>query len=183
MASLASHGAAPGGRVPVGDPSAVPVDLEKKEAYYLRMHLLIVKEVTTLLRTRFDLAVPPHQLHATLQNSNNMTTLKYTKKNNLINKTQWGLLFPQYHQPSSDTFDVTLLACLLRNICGLKSKSRWWSETVNSNIPDNVVTEEADIARLRNLRNYMLHKQVASLEQSEFGDMWDLAEKVRLYNL
>jgi hypothetical protein len=149
MASGGSHGAASGGTAHVGAPAGEPVDLEKKEAYYVQMYLLIVKEVTALLRARFDLAVPPHDLHKTLQNS--IKILNYAKNKNFINKTQWRLLFPQNQAPSSDTFDVTLLVYLLRNICGLKSK--WWNETDNSKIPDFVVTEEADIARLRNLRN------------------------------
>jgi hypothetical protein len=154
VAGVHIHGGGSGGTAPVGAPAGVPVDLEKKEAYYLRMHLLIAKEVTNLLRARFDLIVPPHQLHTTIQNS--MNTLYHGKNKNILNKTQWGLLFPQYNRPSSDTFDFTLLAYLLRNICGLKSKSKWWGETDNRKIPDNEVTEEADIARLRNLRNYVI---------------------------
>jgi hypothetical protein len=143
------HGGAPRGTAPVRAPAGVSVDLEKKEAYYLRMHLLIVNEATALLRTRFDLAVPPNQLHRTLQNS--MKTLNYAKTQNHLNKTQLGFLFPQNKPPSSDTFDVTLLVYLLRNICRLKSK--WWVQSDNSKIPDIVVTMEADIVRLRNLRN------------------------------
>ncbi|XP_053389219.1 uncharacterized protein LOC128545970 [Mercenaria mercenaria] len=109
-----------------------------------------------------------------------MKTFNYAKKNNLLSKTQLNNLFPPYNPPSSDTFDVSLLVYLLRNICGLKSKSNWWSENDNSKIPDKMVDEEADIARLKNLRNEMQHKQVASLEQVEFETMWDLAEKVML---
>jgi hypothetical protein len=141
----------PGGTGLVEASEGVPVDLEKKTAYFLRMHLLIVKEVTNLLRARFDMAVPRHKLHATLKKF--MKTLNHAKKNNLLTTMQWGLLFSKYHQPSSDTFDVILLAYLLRNICGLKSKSKWWGEPDNRKIPENVVTVEADIARLMNLRN------------------------------
>ncbi|XP_060591245.1 uncharacterized protein LOC132746185 [Ruditapes philippinarum] len=169
------HGGAPRGTAPVGAPAGVSFDLEKKEAYYLRMHLLIVNEATALLRTRFDLAVPSNQLHRTLQNS--MKTLLYAK-DKYLNKTQWDFLFPKNKPPSSDTFDVTLLVYLLRNICRLKSK--WWVESDNSKIPDIVVTMDADIVRLRNLRNDLLHKPVASLEPAEFEDMWDLAEKAML---
>jgi hypothetical protein len=152
MASGGSHGAAPGGIAPVGALEGVHVDLEKKEAYYLRMHFLIEKEVTALLRARFDLAVPPHQLHAKIKKY--MNTLNYAKNKNLLNKTQWDLLFPQYHPPSSGTFDVSLLAYLLRNIC--KLNSNWWNETDNNKIPDSEVTIEADIVRLRNLRNNVI---------------------------
>ncbi|XP_053375348.1 uncharacterized protein LOC128547261 [Mercenaria mercenaria] len=168
-------GGVPGGALG-GAASGAPVDPEQKEAYYLRLHLLIVKEGTAILKTRFDHSVPPPQLHAKLQQCTK--TFNHAKKNSLLSKTQLSNLFPQYRPPSSDTFDISLLVYLLRNICGLKSK--WWSEDDNSKIPDKVVEEVADIARLRNLRNQMQHKQVASLEQVEFETMWDLVEKVML---
>ncbi|XP_053374804.1 uncharacterized protein LOC128547103 [Mercenaria mercenaria] len=155
-----------------------PVDPDKKEAYYLRLHLLIVKEGTAILKARFDHSVPPQQLYAKLQQC--MKTFNHAKKNNLLSKTQISNLFPQYRPPSSDTFDVSLLVYLLRNICGLQSKSKWWSVNDNSKIPDKVLDEEADIVRLRNLRLQIQHKQGASLEQEEFETMWDLAEKVML---
>ncbi|XP_053376440.1 uncharacterized protein LOC123533907 [Mercenaria mercenaria] len=168
-------GGVPGGALG-GVPGGAPVDPEKKEAYYLRLHLLIVKEGTAILKARFDHSVPPQQLHVKLQQC--MKTFNYAKKNNLLSKTQISNLFPQYHPPSSDTFDVSLLVYLLRNICGLQSKSKWWSENDNSKIPDKMVDEEADIVRLRNMRNQMQHKQVASLEQGEFETSGILGEKI-----
>ncbi|XP_053389027.1 uncharacterized protein LOC128552055, partial [Mercenaria mercenaria] len=155
----------------------VPVDADRKEAYYIRLHLLIVKEGTAILKARFDSLVPPNNLHMKLQERKVLNTMNYGKNNNLISRSQYNLLYPPGRPPSSGNFDVSLLVYLLRYICGLKSKSNWWSITDNSKIADTVHDEEADIVRIRNLRNQIEHKQVPSLEQEEFDTMWDLAEQ------
>lgn len=128
-------------------------DPDRKEAYFLRFDLLIVKEGTAILRARFDHSVPPQTLHQKLNDPDVLKTIKHGLINNFISKSQYNLLYPQGGPPSSEEFDVSLLVYLLRNICGMKTKSKWWHENDNSKIPDTVTDEEADIARIKNMRN------------------------------
>ncbi|XP_053405920.1 uncharacterized protein LOC128559037 [Mercenaria mercenaria] len=154
------------------------IDQETKEAYYLRLHFLLVQEGTSILKAIFDQCVPPSQLQATLQKYS--ARKQKAKKGNSIVRTNYDLLYPKQNQPNSNTFDISLFFYLLRNISSLNTASQWWNEKENSNIPDTVVDVEADIVRIKNVRNKMQHKTIASLEQSEFLSMWILLEKVML---
>jgi hypothetical protein len=125
---------------------------KQKEQNYVRLNLMVVKLSTLVLKARFDLTVPPGpQLHQEIN--------KFTKKINngrskkLINQKQYDLLFPKTGPPSSERFDITLLVYLLKHICRLDGKCKWWAEKDNKNIPETEVGEVADIVRIRNVRN------------------------------
>lgn len=128
------------------------IDDKKKEQNYVRLNLMIVKLSTLVLKARFDHFIPPGpKLHQELNNS--MKTIKYGRSKNYITQKQYDLLFPQTAPPNSDKFDITLLVYLLKHICGLDQKCKWWKEKDNNNIPETEVGEIADIVRIRNVRN------------------------------
>lgn len=129
------------------------VDDERKEAYYLRLHLLVVKYGTKILRGRFDHAIPPATLHQQLQNC--IGKINFAKTKGWISQSQHQKLYPGKGPPTSEEFDISLLCYLLRNICSLDSKSQWWKQVDNSKIPETEQSEEADIQRIRNMRNYV----------------------------
>jgi hypothetical protein len=131
---------------------AKDIDDKQKEQNYVRLNLVVVKLSTRVLKARFDLTVSPGpQLHQEIN--------KFTKKINngrskkLISQKQYDLLFPKSGPPSSEKFDITLLVYLLKHICGLDGKCKWWAEKDNKNIPETEVGEIADIVRIRNVRN------------------------------
>lgn len=71
--------------------------------------------------------------------------------------------------PDYNTFDVTLLYKLIRNLCGLPSPAQGWGKepkTTDTQISD-------DIERLRLFRNnYYAHANSASISDDVFEDVW-----------
>lgn len=71
--------------------------------------------------------------------------------------------------PDYNTFDVTLLYTLIRNLCGLPDPTQGWGKepkTTDTDISD-------DIERLRLFRNnYYAHANSASVPDKEFEDVW-----------
>ncbi|KAL4223530.1 hypothetical protein ACF0H5_017001 [Mactra antiquata] len=151
---------------------------EVKEAYFLRLNLLMVKKSTYVLRCKFDDIIPPNQLHTKLNDWKTMKTINFGVSHGFINKGQRAKLLPTHRPPKSEDFDISLLFYLLRNICNLDTKSKWWNCDDNSNIPKNNIEVVADIVRIRNIRNKLYHSAVASLEKEEFETEWDLAVEV-----
>lgn len=80
--------------------------------------------------------------------------------------------------PTSDDFDISRLAELIKEFCRFKKKSNWWKEKENNNIPESVTDAVADVVRIRNMRNQMQHMSVTYLEQVEFDSLWNLLEAV-----
>jgi hypothetical protein len=132
--------------------AANDIDDKQKEQNYVRLNLMVVKLSTLVLKAKFDLTVPPGpQLHQEINKSTKKINNGRSKK--LISQKQYDLLFPKTCPPSSEKFDITLLVYLLKHICGLDGKCKWWAEKDNKNIPETEVGEIADIVRIRNVRN------------------------------
>jgi hypothetical protein len=84
-------------------------------------------------------------------NTDVQTTLQSLFKKHVIKADQAKLLPPKENKPDSSKYDITLLSCLLRNVCGLAPvKDVAWDDS-----PSNL-TLEADITRLRKCRNEVL---------------------------
>ena len=121
------------------------LDGNQNEAYYLRLHMLIM-EAQKVLRAKFDSIIKPADLTSTLKRVDG--TLKKLKRNGMISKEQDGLL---NSNPKSEYIDTTLLICLLQNICNLNAKDKVWTEKDNTKIMGN--TDQENIQRIRNVRN------------------------------
>ena len=111
-----------------------------------------------------------HSIHlpATLQGVFNNNKGKLTKLQ--LTKHQQEILFPPSGDPpDSESFDVTLLHLLLREVCSLKApKPDGWHK-----LPaDSDVSREANIVRIKCYRNELCHNVSTSLTKVEFEDKW-----------
>lgn len=121
---------------------------------------------TEALRGVFDRFYPAGELKAFL-NSNRLTLLGLRKRRTL-SPFQWEKLFPPLSTPDSNTFDISLLVLLLRNICGLRCSPSEWNAMPN---PDDI-TLEADIARIRSMRNRLFHMGPRDVSYRDFDTQW-----------
>ncbi|XP_052815676.1 DNA-directed RNA polymerase subunit beta'-like isoform X2 [Mya arenaria] len=150
-------------------PGSVDVNTQN-EQHYLRLHLLVMK-AGDVLRAKFDSIATPNNLLNELKKHKRV--IDKLQKNDIITSDQYRLIHPN---PDSKMFDVSLLIVLLRNLCNLQPLHPIWKEKDNNKIFKNMHPEIANIVRIRNLRNKMQHKHVASLDQKEFEDDWSLLE-------
>ena len=72
----------------------------------------------------------------------------------ILRKEQYELLFPACGETDSNQFDSTLLATLLRDLCGYDEPSTGW----NAEPDTEDLTEIADLIRLKKGRNGIQHK-------------------------
>lgn len=131
-----------------------------------RLIRLLMVGGTEALRGVFDRFYPAGELKAFL-NSNRPTLLALMKRRTL-SPVQWKKLFPPLSTPDSSTFDISLLVLLLRNICGLRCPPNGWN-TMPS--PDDI-TLEADIARIKHMRNLLLHMVPMDVSYRDFDTQW-----------
>ncbi|XP_045185673.2 E3 ubiquitin-protein ligase DZIP3-like [Mercenaria mercenaria] len=142
----------------------------------LRLLSLVIDGGTTVLRYRFDQCIPTNDLQNKLNNPTVRGKLNSMRKGKVLTTEQWKVLYPMYGQPNSADFDISLLACLLRYICGLDEQSPMWTC-----IPPSFNTSvEADITRLRQCRNEMSHMKSTHLTQQEFQQKWGDMEQIIL---
>ena len=120
----------------------------EEKARRLRLLSLIIEGGALVLRHQFDKKFPPSRLRSDLLNVRRRINVLIQKR--VIRKDQAEKLYPLLHDPCSSTFDITLLTCLLRNICGL---ARPWDPVWSGVPPSHDTSVEADITRLRNYRN------------------------------
>ena len=124
------------------------------------------------LRNVFDGIHPPANLQVVL--SGHCPMLQNLKREEVLNNSQWNLLFPTPPAfADSSNFDITLLVLLLRNICGLPTPAKGWDDlplATDTNVQD-------DIARINFYFNDIFaHAPKASLMDPDFSNLW---KKVR----
>ena len=142
------------------------MDPLQAKANFARICQLLVDKGGDALRQALHVVHPPSALAAAL-NSHRRTLqrLRYS----VINPSQWKLLYPAAGPPDSKTFDVTLLAILLRNICGLPSPTAGW----NAMPPASDTSTSADILRIRIFRNEVYgHIPRAQYDDMTFQKLW-----------
>ncbi|XP_060597704.1 uncharacterized protein LOC132751541, partial [Ruditapes philippinarum] len=145
------------------DRSSIKMNTGKK-MYYLRIQVLLVDGGTMVLRKIFDEKASP--LAACLKQ--HQGTLAFLSKRNIINKQQYLLI--SSNAPTSASFDISLLSCLLRNICRLKgSTDPCWSTPP---APTDF-SIEADLVRFRAYRNEFAHtSSTSALSENDFNMKW-----------
>lgn len=98
-----------------------------------------------------------------LKNINACSTLK------LRPEQQKSCLIQPPDVPNYNTFDVTLLYTLIRNLCSLPSPAQGWGKEPNRT--DTQISD--DIERLRLFRNnYYAHANSAAISDAVFEDLW-----------
>ena len=119
----------------------------EEKADCFRLQLFIVDIGTFVLRHKFDHIVHPQPLKDFLRSARGKLDELFKKK--VISNEQWKLLYPHFKEPDSETFDISLISCLLLNVCGLTIQSHpagWIPSSMDKSI-------EADISRIRKMRN------------------------------
>ena len=105
------------------------------------------------------------------KNIKRLNYLYFTAKPKIITKRQWEQLFPPSGDPPvSETFDITLLHLLLRELCSLTAPSTGWH-----NLPaDGDASIEANIVRIKCYRNELCHSVSTGISKDEFEDKWNV---------
>ncbi|KAK3578641.1 hypothetical protein CHS0354_002944 [Potamilus streckersoni] len=88
----------------------------------------------------------------------------------------YNRLYPQASSTpvSSENFDISLLTCLFRNICGLNPPKTGWDDPPLQ----GDTSLEADVVRIRLIRNEVQHITTASLSDQDFPTKWNEIEQV-----
>lgn len=133
-----------------------------------RLARLVIDGGTHALRTFFHSIHPPATLRGVL--ASNFSTLQTLKLRRAIFDSQWEALFPSSGlPPNAETFDITLLHLLLREICYLAGPATGWRD-----LPvDSDVSCDANIVRIKCFRNELCHSISTGVTNAEFKDKWD----------
>ena len=133
------------------------------------LNRLLLDYGTLVLRKIFDSIHPPDRLQDYLSSPSTQDTLNDLLNHGYIKLPQWRMLVKQRPLSSAD-FDISLLAALLRNICGLMPPHyhQWRCyEIWDNNIAVN-------IARLRDFKSkFASHPTSASLDDATFKEYWE----------
>ena len=139
---------------------------------FTRLSRLIIDFGTPALRDKFNAHHPPTSLAAFLSTPSVNKKLQKIKSNRILTAIQWQKLYPAPGLPpvSSNDFDISLLAILLRNFCGLApANASVWTTPPS---PADVRVEE-DITRLRMGRNELYaHCVEMALDDAQFTTSW-----------
>ncbi|XP_022790896.1 NLR family CARD domain-containing protein 4-like [Stylophora pistillata] len=139
----------------------------KETTNYARLCRLLVDVGSQVLRDVFEKLRPPGNLNTVLNTPSVLSTLTSLKKRRVLYPAQWTKLTSS--SVSSLDFDITLIAVLLRNICGLSPPATGW----NTPPPASDTTEAADITRIKIYRNEVFaHAERASVDEVQFNTHW-----------
>jgi hypothetical protein len=124
-------------------------DIIQAKCRRLRLYILLVDGGTRVFRKLFDEQISPRDLQTTLSRRDIQRKIESLGK--IIGEAQKKLLYPTSGSPNSATFDITLLSCLLRNVCNFTPNDRRWIDKK----PKGTTTIE-DIVRIREARNEVI---------------------------
>ncbi|KAL4216451.1 hypothetical protein ACF0H5_024176 [Mactra antiquata] len=129
-----------------------------------------------VLRKLFDSIVgPDFKTYLDTSSSSIRKHFLFLLNSNKITPSQQKLLPPSEPKPKSIHFDITLLSCLLRNVCGLRRHD----DVVWINPPAASDTSlEANIVRLRVLRNELMHNTSVFMSEADLTSNWSKLSKV-----
>ena len=139
----------------------------KETTNYARLCRLLVDVGSQVLRDVFEKLRPPGSLDTVLKTPSVSSTLTSLKKKRVLNHVQWTKLTSS--SVASVDFDITLIAVLLRNICGLSAPATGWNTPPSASDK----TEAADITRIKIYRNEVYaHVNRASVDEAQFNAHW-----------
>ncbi|XP_045211396.2 uncharacterized protein LOC123562867 [Mercenaria mercenaria] len=95
-------------------------------------------------------------------------------KSKIITTDQFLMMFPKVGVPDFKLLDITLLVFLIRQLHPfLKPSNQIWTDP-----PEGNTSIEADISRIRNLRNRLSHTGIASLSEADFEIEYNQLETI-----
>ena len=129
---------------------------------------LLIDGGTYVSRKYFNSFYPPGTLPQVL--SKGKKKLEKGKKRGLIRDFQWEKLFPSAGSPDSETFDMTLLHFLIRELYldPTDAGSKWNTMPEESN-----QSALANLIRIRCFRNEISHSCSTGIPNHAFEDMWN----------
>ena len=129
---------------------------------------LLIDLGTHVLRNYLHFVYPLAKLQRVLKK--NRPKLKGLKSRRVIYADQFDKLFPlSGDPPDAETFDITLLHLLLRELCHLKAPPTGW----NKMPVDSDTSPEANIIRIKCFRNELCHSVSTGIPNNEFEDKWN----------
>ena len=136
---------------------------------FFRLSLIIIDELTQILRDLLNNRVPPTQIFNKVIKVNHLT--KTLRKDQLA-------VISDANTRGYTEFDITLLYTLLRNVCQniTPPSQRWGVSTMPS---QNEVTLGDDIERIRLIRNKLFgHISEAAVSETEFKEYWSIISDI-----
>lgn len=139
----------------------------KETANYARLCRLLVDIGSEVLRDTFDRLRPTGSLDKVLSTPPVISKLNDLRKKRVLNLQQLAIVTSSL--VSSKQFDISLLAVLLKNICGLSPPASGWNSLPH--VADNA--KAADIVRITIHRNEVFaHAKQASVDDVQFELHW-----------
>ena len=144
-------------------------DVTEEKTNGTRLARLIIDEGTYVLRRFLLSCIPlPKTLGGVLQT--NLRKLQYLKSKRVIFDNQWEKLFPSSGDPpDAETFDITLLHLLIRELCNLPVPITGW-HTIPADDDESL---PACITRIKCFRNEVCHSYSTGIPNSDFEDKWN----------
>ncbi|KAK2558039.1 E3 ubiquitin-protein ligase DZIP3 [Acropora cervicornis] len=134
----------------------------------LKLVRLLINEGTNILKQFLLFSINPETLEIFLKR--NLPKLTQLKSKGIIHVDQWERLFPSSRNPSNiDKFDITLLHLLIRELTKLPTPAKGWHKLPEKS--DESI--EANIARVKCLRNELAHMASTGIPDSEFEEKWN----------
>ena len=133
-----------------------------------KLSRLIVDGGRSALQKVFE-AIHPQNTLQVIFNTHYITLQSLCARRILTGK-QWDLLFPPGGAlPDPNSFDITLLFVLLRNICGLHPPATGWDKKP----PVTDKSQQANLARIKWFRNEVYaHVTTTEIEAPLFTQYW-----------
>ncbi|CAG2256748.1 unnamed protein product [Mytilus edulis] len=142
----------------------IPTSLSQEDINFLRLAGLLIRVAPRAVRRRFDVEFHPEQLQQFLRTNRGKIDNLYKKR--IITVTQYELLFPKgSSKVSSDMFDLSLMACLLRHFTDFDIQDSLPLETIH--------TDAADISRIKFYRNSIVHSDSGKVNVKKFWEIWN----------
>nr|XP_022316825.1 uncharacterized protein LOC111120402 [Crassostrea virginica] len=142
---------------------------DRDRTRFFRLSLIIIDELTQILRDLLHNEVPPMHIF------NKVKQINYLAKT--LRTDQIAIIRDANTRDYKD-FDIPLLYTLLRNVCqNITPPSQRWGV---SNMPSpNEVTVGDDIERIRLIRNKIFgHISEAAISETEFKDYWSIISNI-----
>ena len=142
------------------------LDSSEEKTNGTKLLRLAIDGGTTVLRNYLTRSIIPSTLQdVLLKHKRKLDFLKSVKK--IITNNQWNQLFPSTGvPPNPQTFDITLLHLLLREVCGLTAPAHGWHEMPS----ETDLSVEANFVRIKVLRNELCHGISTSVPNDKFQD-------------
>ncbi|XP_071124327.1 E3 ubiquitin-protein ligase DZIP3-like [Mytilus edulis] len=140
------------------------------ESNYFRISTLLLRIAPRAVRIKFDDVFPPEHLKDTL--NSNSSKLSDLKKDKCVNQSQWNFMFPKTGDPTSQSFDTTLMICLFMKLKDIQIK--------NQHPPPTDFSVGADLSRIKRYRKDIAYSKDTIFMNENFEVEWNETEAVRI---